>query len=103
MSVLHLENENFNEVINSGLVLVDFYAEWCGPCKMLGPVLEEVSSELTDINIIKVNVDEHSELAQKYGVMSIPTLILFKDGQEVEKNIGFITKEDMVEFINKNK
>ena len=103
MSVLHLENENFSEIVNNGLILVDFYAEWCGPCKMLGPVLEEVSNELTDINIVKINVDEHGELAQKYGVMSIPTLILFKDGKEIDKSIGFMPKEDIIEFINKNK
>ena len=100
MSIIHLENENFNEIINNGLVLVDFYAEWCGPCKMLGPVLEEIDSEVTDAKIIKVNVDEHGDIAQKYGVMSIPTLILFKDGVELKKTIGFIPKEDIVEFIN---
>lgn len=103
MSVLHLENENFDEIISSGLTLVDFYAEWCGPCKMIGPIVEEVSGELTDVQIVKINVDEHSDIAQKYGVMSIPTLILFKDGKEVEKNIGFMPKEDLIEFINKNK
>lgn len=103
MSVLHLENENFDETISSGLTLVDFYAEWCGPCKMIGPIVEEVSGELTDVQIVKINVDEHSDIAQKYGVMSIPTLILFKDGKEVEKSIGFMPKEDLIEFINKNK
>ena len=103
MGILHLENENFNELINKGVTLVDFYAEWCGPCKMLGPVIEEVSNEISDVQIIKVNVDEHGDIAQKYGVMSIPTLILFKDGKEINKSIGFMPKEDMLEFINKNK
>jgi len=103
MSVIHLENEDFNQIINSGLTLVDFYAEWCGPCKMLGPVIEEVASELSDVQVIKVNVDEHSDIAQKYGVMSIPTLIVFKDGKEVDKSVGFMPKEDMIEFISKNK
>ena len=80
MSILHLEKENFNEIINDGLTLVDFYAEWCGPCKMLGPIIEEVSNQVSNVKIIKINVDEHSNIAQKYGVMSIPTLIMFKDG-----------------------
>jgi len=102
MNILHLENENFNEIIKSGLTLVDFYAEWCGPCKMLSPIIEEVAVELNDLKIIKVNVDEHGDIAQKYGVMSIPTLILFKDGNEIDKSIGFMPKEDMIEFINKN-
>ncbi|MBE6152954.1 MAG: thioredoxin [Firmicutes bacterium] len=102
MSILHLEKENFNEIINDGLTLVDFYAEWCGPCKMLGPIIEEVSNQVSNVKIIKINVDEHSNIAQKYGVMSIPTLIMFKDGQEIDKTIGFMTKEDMIEFINKN-
>lgn len=103
MSIIHLENENFNEVIGNGLTLVDFYAEWCGPCKMLSPIIEEVSNELTDIKFVKVNIDEHSDIAQKYGVMSIPTLIIFKDGQELDKSIGFLPKEDMIEFLDKNK
>jgi len=102
MNILHLENENFNEIIKSGLTLVDFYADWCGPCKMLSPIIEEVAVELNDLKIIKVNVDEHGDIAQKYGVMSIPTLILFKDGNEIDKSIGFMPKEDMIEFINKN-
>ena len=103
MSILHLENENFNEVISKGLTLVDFYAEWCGPCKMLSPIIEEIATELSDVKIVKLNIDEHGDIAQKYGVMSIPTLILFKDGKEIDKSIGFMPKEDMIEFINKNK
>lgn len=103
MSLIHLENENFNKIINSGLTLVDFYAEWCGPCKMIGPILEEIADETKNINIIKINIDEHSDIAKKYGVMSIPTLIMFKDGQEIDKSVGFMPKEDIIEFINKNK
>ena len=88
--VKHLENiEQFNEEIK-GEVLVDFYADWCGPCKMLVPILEQV-----DMNVLKVNVDEFQELAIKYGVMSIPTLIKFKGGEEIKKTIGFKTKEEI--------
>ena len=93
--VKHLESENeFNEFIK-GRVLVDFYADWCGPCKRLAPLLEE----LEDINIIKVNVDMFDNLSRSYGIMSIPTLILFDSGSEVKKTIGFKTKEELLEFI----
>ena len=88
---------NFDEQINKELVIVDFYADWCGPCKMQSRVLDE----LTDYEIVRVNVDEHEDLAKKYGVMSIPTLIKFKNGKEVDKNIGFLNKEDLIEWINK--
>lgn len=100
MSLLHLTNENFNDLISSGKVLVDFYAEWCGPCKMISPILEEISMENNSIKIIKINVDEHSDIATKYGVMSIPTLILFENGKEIKKNVGFMPKEDIINFIN---
>lgn len=86
---------NFEEIIQKR-VLVDFYANWCGPCKMLGPVLERVSDE---ISILKVNVDEHQELARKYGVMSIPCMILFENGKEVKRNVGFIPEVKLKEFI----
>ncbi|MEG1495283.1 MAG: thioredoxin [Bacilli bacterium] len=88
-----LKNEDFKEEIKTGKVLVDFYAEWCGPCKMMGPILEELSKSNLDFKIIKVNVDEHQALAQEYGVMSIPTLILFDNGIIIKKNVGFVPKE----------
>lgn len=88
--------ENFDEIIKNR-VLVDFYADWCGPCKMLGPVLEKVN----DIDIIKVNVDMYGELSRKYGIMSIPCLILFEDGKEVKRNLGFINEEKVRDFIKK--
>ena len=102
MSIINLSNENFDELIKEGKVLVDFYAEWCGPCKMLGPVIEEVSNEVSDVKIIKVNVDEHSNIAQQYGVMSIPTLILFDNGSIIKQNVGFIPKENIIELVNNN-
>ncbi len=92
---------NFNEKINEGLVLVDFYADWCGPCKMMGPVLEEVDKEMDGVSIYKVNVDEQGALAQKFGVMSIPTLILFKNGEKFAQTVGFNPKPMLVDFIKK--
>jgi len=94
--VKHLENENFDELISNGITLVDFYADWCGPCKMLGPELEKVES---DLSVVKVNVDEHEEIARSYGVMSIPTIVLFNNSQEIKRNIGFINKSKIEEFI----
>ena len=91
------KEDDFNEIIKSK-VLVDFYADWCGPCKMLAMEIEKVASEI-DIDIVKVNVDEEEEIARKYGVMSIPTLILFENGQELKKTIGFMPKEKIKEFI----
>lgn len=102
MSLIHLEKENFNDLIKEGVVLVDFFAEWCGPCKMISPIISEIANELTDIKVVKVNVDEHPDISQNYGVMSIPTLILFKYGKEVAKNVGFMPKDDLIEFINNN-
>lgn len=90
--IKHLEKiEDFDEIIKEEII-VDFYADWCGPCKMLAGVLEE-----TDFNILKVNVDDFQELAIRYGVMSIPTLIKFQNGEEVKKVIGFRTKEELEE------
>ena len=85
------QNESLKDVIKSGVYLVDFYADWCGPCKMMGSVLEKME----DVNIVKVNTDMHQELAQTFGVMSIPTLIFFKDGQEVKKEVGFKDEEEI--------
>ena len=96
--IKYLKEESFDEEIKDGVVLVDFYADWCGPCKMMGQVLET----LEDINILKVNTDEFEELSMKYGVMSIPTIVLFKDGKEVAKNVGFMAKEELEEWINQN-
>ena len=95
--MIHLEKENFNELIKEKTV-VDFYATWCGPCKMLGPIFEEVAKE-ADIKFVKVDIDEHEELCREYKVMSVPTLILFENGKEVRRNIGFIPKEKLEEFI----
>lgn len=92
--IKHLENkEQFNELIKDK-VLVDFYAEWCGPCKMLAPNLEKL-----DYNILKVDVDKFQDLAISYGVMSVPTLILFKGGKEINKSIGYLDIDELKEMV----
>lgn len=91
--IKQLTNENFEEEVKSGKVLVDFYATWCGPCKMLAPVLEEVSKDHEDIKIIEVDIDEHEELARKFGIMAVPTLQVYKDGQLISKQSGYVTKD----------
>lgn len=93
--IKYLEKENLNDVIKEGIWLVDFYADWCGPCKMLGAILEEI-----DINILKINVDTHSELATTYGVMSIPTVCFFKNGELKNKVIGFHNKEEIEKILD---
>ena len=97
--IKHLEKEeDFVELTQADKILVDFYAEWCGPCKMIGQVFESMEDE---IEVLKVNTDGFPDLAQKFGVMSIPTVLLFKNGSEVDKFIGLRSKEEILEFINK--
>ena len=99
----HANESNFNEMTGKGLVLVDFFATWCGPCKMLGPVLEDMASDRDSIDIVKVDIDESMNLARQYGSMSVPTLVLFKDGQVVAQTSGFQPKESIQQFIDNNK
>ena len=97
-------NNNFQELIqDSKLVVVDFWATWCGPCRMLSPVLDEVEAEMSDkISVVKVNVDDADQIAMQYRIMSIPTLLFFKNGQVVAKTVGAMSKNDLVEKINSN-
>ena len=92
---------NFENLISNDVVLVDFFANWCGPCKMLSPVLDDIASERSNVKIVKVDVDKNEELAKKYGIMSIPTLLLFKNGQVIDKHIGYISKDMLIEMIGK--
>ena len=96
--MIHLEKENLNDLIKEDKVLVDFYAQWCGPCKMLGPILEGIDDK---IKIIKVDIDAHEDIASEYRIMSVPTLIFFKDGKKVTEAIGFHSEEDLLEIIDK--
>lgn len=97
MTVIH-SVEEFDTIIKEGKVLVDFFANWCGPCKMLAPVLEEVSEQV-DSKIVKVDVDELPELARRFGIFSIPTLLLFENGQLVRKQSGYLNADDLIDFI----
>ena len=93
INVQNFENEVLN---NAGTVLVDFYADWCGPCKMVAPIVEEIANEREDISVGKVNVDESGALAMRYGIVSIPTLMVFKNGEETARIVGFRPKSDIL-------
>lgn len=103
MAVVHVTEENFQkEVLEAKeMVLVDFWATWCGPCQMVAPVIEEIAEEVTDVKICKVDVDENAELARKYFVMSIPMFLVFQDGQVIKKDIGAKSKEELLAMIGK--
>lgn len=102
MSVITVTRDNFNnEVINSSVpVLIDFWASWCGPCRMLSPVIDEIADEITDTKVCKVNVDDQPELAREFGVMSIPTLVVMKNGQVVNKSLGVQPKDSVLKMLN---
>ncbi len=98
--MIHLEQEqDFNNYINEDKVLVDFYATWCGPCKLISPIIEEISKENKELKVIKIDVDKFPELSRKYGIMSIPTLIVFSNGKELKKHIGYIEKEGIEDLL----
>ena len=105
MSLINVTDEEFQNTIieNEGLCLVDFWAEWCGPCKMIGPALEEISEEMKDdVRITKLNIDENPATPQKYNVRGIPTLLLFKNGEVIAEKVGALPKAQLQEWISSN-
>ena len=102
MKVIAVNNQNFEkEVLKSDKpVLVDFYADWCGPCKMLSPVVEEIANKNDNIKVVKLNVDEAQDIAIEYGVMSIPTLVIIKNGVETNRSVGVMSEDEIMQLIN---
>ena len=98
MSIMHLTKDNFDSITSSGLVLVDFWATWCGPCMRQGPIVEELAEE--GYNVGKIDVDQEMGLAQQFRVVSIPTLLIFKDGKEVHRLVGLTAKEDIKKLLD---
>ena len=101
--IKEINNNEIYDEIKEDLVLVDFYATWCGPCKMMHPVIDSVVLENESLKVLKIDVDKNEELAKEYGIMTIPTLILFKDGKIVQKKVGFTPKEIINSWINSNR
>lgn len=101
--VKHINEKEFNtEVLKEeGVVVVDFFATWCGPCKMLAPVLEEVQDEMNNVKVVKVDIDENPNVATEYAVKNIPTIKIFKNGEEVTTNVGFLPKASLIDMIKK--
>ena len=97
MALKHANDENFAGMIGNGITLVDFWAVWCGPCRMLSPIIDELASEITDYKFYKLDVDNSTEVTKKYGIMSIPTLLIFEDGNLKEKVVGFISKDELTD------
>lgn len=105
MALTHLTQNDFEQAVNAGedLVVIDFFATWCGPCKMLGPVVEKMAEKHTDVHFYKVDIDEEPDLAGRFQIMSVPTLLYMKKGQVVSKSIGLVSAADMESAISKAK
>lgn len=100
MKEIKVNSQNYNDVKNSGTVLLDFYADWCGPCKMIAPIIAEIADERTDVSVGKINVDEASDLAREYKIYSIPTLVVLKNGKEVRRATGARPKADILALLD---
>lgn len=101
MEVLKVTEENFEKEVlkETKTVLIDFYADWCGPCKMLSPIIEETAKEIQDTKFVKINVDEAGKLAIDYDIMSIPTLVVIKNGKEINRSVGLMDKQEIIEML----
>ena len=99
MKVVEIKENEFKDNIKGKKVVVDCYATWCGPCRMLSPIIDEVASSLEDVEFYKLDVDDAEEVSREYGIMSIPTILVFEDGKLLKKQVGFIQKEELEEFI----
>lgn len=101
MAAINVTTENFDKAVlnGAGTNLVDFWASWCGPCRMLSPVVEQVADENPDLHVFKVNVDDEPEIAERYGIQSIPTLIVFRGGQEVNRSVGVVPKAKILQLV----
>lgn len=97
--IKEITTDEFKTLISEGKVVVDFFATWCGPCKMISPVMDEISNELTNINFYKVDVDKNEDIAREYGIMSIPTIIIFENGKVVNTIVGLKSKSDLIDII----
>lgn len=104
MNVIEIKQNEFDEKVSNSdkKVLIDVYANWCGPCKMLSPIIDELANEIDNINFCKLDIDESEDIARRYGIMSIPTLLIFDNGELKEKIVGFKNKEELKEILNKD-
>lgn len=103
MRIVEITKENYKTEVeeSKGKVFIDFYANWCGPCRMMSPIIDELSDEITDIKFVKINVDDNEEVSRKYGIMSIPTFVLLEAGNILAKKVGSMSKEDVKKMLDK--
>lgn len=99
MSLISLTNDNFADSVKEGVSIVDFWAIWCGPCRLMTPVIEELAEEMPDVKVYKLNVDDYPELTASFNIMSIPTILIFKDGKEVDQTVGVVSKSVLMNKI----
>ena len=101
MALIHITKENYDSIVNQNekRVLIDFWAPWCGPCQMLGPIIEEIAAERDDVIVAKINVDDEMELAKKFRIVSIPTVIVMKNGEKVASSLGYKPKADILKLL----